>query len=120
MRAAVMRDSKLVIDDIALPEPASGEVLVKTLACGICGSDLHALKHARTLEGAAQDGRAVFQMDPREDVVMGHEFCAEILDYGPDTSRTLSAGTRVCSVPITLRDGQVRCVPADYRPCRDR
>ena len=26
--------------------PGPGEVLVRTLACGICGSDLHALKHA--------------------------------------------------------------------------
>lgn len=32
MRAAVMRDSKLVVDDVPNPEPGPGEVLVKTLA----------------------------------------------------------------------------------------
>ena len=37
MRATVMRNKKLVVDDIATPEPGAGEVLVKTLACGICG-----------------------------------------------------------------------------------
>src|SRR5206468_10681477 len=46
MRAAVMRKHQLVVADLPLPAPGPGEVLVKTLACGICGSDLHALKHA--------------------------------------------------------------------------
>lgn len=49
MRAVVMRDKKLVVDEIPEPQPAPGEVLVKTLACGICGSDLHALKHAERM-----------------------------------------------------------------------
>lgn len=39
MRAAVMRNSRLVIDTFPDPTPGEGEVLVKTLACGICGSD---------------------------------------------------------------------------------
>ncbi len=53
MRATVMRQKKLVVGDLPTPEPGPGEVLVKTLACGICGSDLHALKHAEKLvEGA--------------------------------------------------------------------
>lgn len=111
MRAAVMRDWKLVVDDIPLPQPGSGEVLVKTLACGICGSDLHALKHGPALSRAAkEDESTVFQMDFDRDVVMGHEFCAEILDYGPDTSQNLKPGTRVCSIPITLRNGEVQSV----------
>ena len=46
MRASVMRKQRLVVADVPLPAPGPGEVLVKTLACGICGSDLHALKHA--------------------------------------------------------------------------
>jgi len=33
----------------AAPVPARGQVLVKTLACGICGSDLHAAKHAHRM-----------------------------------------------------------------------
>ena len=49
MRAAIMRDKKLVVDNIPTPAPGAGEALVKTLACGICGSDLHALKHAEKM-----------------------------------------------------------------------
>ncbi|MBD3649459.1 MAG: alcohol dehydrogenase catalytic domain-containing protein, partial [Pseudomonadales bacterium] len=110
MRAAVMRDARLVVEDIATPEPGSGEVLVKTLACGICGSDLHALKHIEIFAESAREAdpdAPVFQMDPQKDLVMGHEFCAEILDHGPDTAKTLKPGTRICSVPITLRQGSV-------------
>lgn len=110
MRAAVMRDSSLVIDDIDVPEPAAGEVLVKTLACGICGSDLHALKHAQKMVAASEEAGGSFQMDLTKGVVMGHEFCAEVLDFGPGTERQLKPGDRVCSVPITLRGGQVMSV----------
>ena len=37
-----MRNKKLVVADVPVPQPGPGEVLAKTLACGICGSDLHA------------------------------------------------------------------------------
>ena len=97
MRAAVMRNLKIVTDDMPEPTPGPGEVLVKTLACGICGSDLHALKHAKQFVDNAPGGMG---MDIGRDVVMGHEFCAEILDYGPQTTRTHRVGTRVCSFPM--------------------
>src|ERR1700740_1966533 len=107
MRATVMRNKKLVVDDIETPEPGAGEALVKTLACGICGSDLHALKHAdRLVEGAKRTG-APFVMDLKRDVVMGHEFCAEIVDYGPQSSRAHKPGTRVCAMPVLLRQSGV-------------
>jgi threonine dehydrogenase-like Zn-dependent dehydrogenase len=102
MRAVAMRDHKLAVKDLPSPEPGPGEVLVKTLACGICGSDLHALKHTEKLvEGARRSGGA-FVMDPARDVVMGHEFCAEIVDHGPGSPKTLKPGTRVCALPILV------------------
>ena len=103
MRAAVMRDRKLIVADVPIREPGSGEVLVRTLACGICGSDLHALKHADKFAETSRraGGRP---MDPTRDVVMGHEFCAEIVEHGPRTTRALNPGTRVCSRPVLLRD----------------
>jgi threonine dehydrogenase-like Zn-dependent dehydrogenase len=103
MRAAVMRNKKLVVDNIATPVPGPGEALVKTLACGICGSDLHALKHAEKLVEAARRSGGPFIMDLKRDVVMGHEFCAEVVDYGPDTQRRFKPGTRVCAMPVLIR-----------------
>ena len=105
-----MRKGTLVVDEVALPEPGPGEVLVKTLACGICGSDLHALRHAeRFVENQRRVG-ARFVMDLARDVVMGHEFCAEVVEFGPKTERRLPVGTRVCSTPGLVRSDGVRTV----------
>jgi threonine dehydrogenase-like Zn-dependent dehydrogenase len=110
MRAAVMRSNRLVVAEIPLPEPGPGEVLVKTLACGICGSDLHALKHGEAFVEASRRAGSIFTMDLGRDVVMGHEFCAEIVAHGPDTRRTLAVGARVCSRPGLVRSDGVRAV----------
>ncbi|HYB90452.1 MAG TPA: zinc-binding dehydrogenase [Candidatus Binataceae bacterium] len=98
-----MRNHKLVVADIAQPKPEAGEVLVKTLACGICGSDLHALKHGERMVAASRQSGAPFVMDLKRDVVMGHEFCAEIVDFGPATERRFKPGQRVCSIPAVVR-----------------
>src|SRR5262245_17351828 len=78
MRAAVMRNRALVVAEVPTPEPAHGEVLVRTLACGICGSDLHALKHAECFVESSKRAGNPRVMDLSRDVIMGHEFCAEI------------------------------------------
>ncbi len=110
MRAAVMRNKKLIAADVPLPEPGPGEVLVKSLACGICGSDLHALKHADKLVESSKRSGAAFVMDLSRDIVMGHEFCAEIADFGPGTQKRLKAGSRVCSFPALIRATGIEAV----------
>uniref|UniRef100_UPI0030DC1175 alcohol dehydrogenase catalytic domain-containing protein n=1 Tax=Pseudomonas sp. EA_65y_Pfl1_P113 TaxID=3088692 RepID=UPI0030DC1175 len=86
MRAAIFRNGEIVVDRIADPKPVAGQVLVKTLACGICGSDLHARQHApRMVEMARKVGRK--PMDLTRDIVFGHEFCCEIVEFGPGTAR---------------------------------
>lgn len=110
MRAAVMRNKSLFVESISEPEPGPGQVVVKTLACGICGSDLHALKLAdRMVEAAVRSG-APFFMDPARDIVMGHEFCAEILAHGPETHKGMKPGTRVCSMPIAFGPSGIKTV----------
>ena len=107
MRATVMRDRRLVVADVPDPAPGPGEVLARTLACGICGSDLHALKHADLFASAYRRADGTALLDLSRDIVMGHEFCAEIVDHGPGTTRRLKPGTRVCSMPVLLRpDGR--------------
>jgi threonine dehydrogenase-like Zn-dependent dehydrogenase len=101
LRAAIFRKGEIVADTLPEPSPADGQVLVRTLACGICGSDLHARKHAhRMVEISRRLGHK--PMDLNRDVVFGHEFCCEILDYGPATQRKLKPGSRVCSLPALL------------------
>ncbi len=101
MRAAIFRGGDIVVDTLPEPKPAQGQVLVKTLACGICGSDLHAAKHAhRMVDISRRAGR--LPMDLSRDVVMGHEFCCEVIDYGPGTEKKVKPGTRVCAMPVML------------------
>ena len=110
MRATVMRNKRLVVDDVPTPVPGPGEVLVKTLACGICGSDLHALKYAdKLVEGAKRSG-GPFVMDLDRDIVMGHEFCVEVVDHGPGTKKDFKAGSRACSMPVLIRTTGVETV----------
>jgi threonine dehydrogenase-like Zn-dependent dehydrogenase len=83
--AAYTTAAGVEVGEVPEPVPGEGQVLVAPLSSGICGSDLH-----------MADEFAAFGDDaPR--IVMGHEFCAEILEAAPGSS--FGAGTRVVSVP---------------------
>ena len=102
MRAAVLRGGHVearVIDD---PIPGRGQLLVRSLACGICASDLHFMDHP---EAGADDDSGMSTYDQDVDIVMGHEYCAEVVDYGPGTDRRIPVGTRVSSLPILATPG---------------
>ena len=105
MRAVVMRNGELVLDEVPDPVPEEGELLVRVLACGICGSDLHALLRAGRIRDGEQEEDDSLLGTTGGDMVMGHEFCAEIIEFGPGTERTLELGARVVSVPSLLRPG---------------
>jgi threonine dehydrogenase-like Zn-dependent dehydrogenase len=110
MRAVVMRNSKLVVDTVADPVPGPNEALVRTLACGICGSDLHALEHADRMVEAARESGAPSFMDPARDVVLGHEFCVEVVEFGPSTTSRLRPGDRAVSMPVMIRPPRIEAV----------
>jgi threonine dehydrogenase-like Zn-dependent dehydrogenase len=107
MRAAIFRDGQIRVDTLPDPVPEPGQVLVKTLCCGICGTDLHAAKFTSEFVGLARRSGGRFGLDPSRDVVFGHEFCCEVVDYAPDTPKRLKPGTLVCSMPMTLRGNEV-------------
>jgi threonine dehydrogenase-like Zn-dependent dehydrogenase len=102
MRAAIFRGGDLVVDTMPAPVPAQGQALVKTLACGICGSDLHAAKHAHRMVEVTKRIPGRTPMDLSRDIVFGHEFCCEVLDYGLKTEKKLKPGTRVCAMPVMI------------------
>ena len=96
MKAAVLLAGKIALEDVPAPTPLAGQIVAKTLVCGICGSDLHARDHATHLCDLLH--RAGFRgfMDPEKPVIMGHEFCCEILE----SAGNLRAGTRVVAPPF--------------------
>jgi threonine dehydrogenase-like Zn-dependent dehydrogenase len=100
MKAAIFRGGDIVVGEVPEPKPSAGQVLVKTLACGICGSDLHAAKHAPHMVAMSKRLPGRVPMDLSRDIVFGHEFSCEVLDYGSDTERRLKPGARAVSMPI--------------------
>jgi threonine dehydrogenase-like Zn-dependent dehydrogenase len=101
MRAVVVRDGALVVGEVERPVPGPQQVLARVRACGVCGSDLHALDHARARR---LDG-----------VIMGHEFVAEIVEVGPGAERW-APGTRVVSTP-SMPPAEVAATAAAAGPC---
>ena len=105
MRAVVMRDRRLVVDEVEELRPKAGQVIADVLACGICGSDLHALAHAdrmvemSSLSTDPSDPMSPEIMDPAHDVVMGHEFCAEVVELGENVGNA-AVGDIVVSMPM--------------------
>lgn len=69
--------------DVPVPTPASGEILIKVEAAGICGTDRHLFKG----EFPSVAGKT-----------LGHEFSGVVIDSG-DT--TIETGTRVTCDPNT-------------------
>ena len=70
------RDRPLVIEDLRLDAPRSGEVLVRMVASGVCHSDLHVV-----------DG----DWERPLNVVLGHEGAAVIEELGPGVEERFPA-----------------------------
>jgi len=108
MRAASLKSGTIYVkEDVPEPVPEFGTVLVQVKACGICGSDLHFAKHGAQMMALGQEMSGMPAMgdgpmlDLDRDVYMGHEFCAEVLEVGPDTVGP-APGTLVTSIPVLL------------------
>lgn len=93
------------VEDVPDPVPQAGEVLARPLACGICGSDLHAAQHTEEFVRTSIESGGAFKLTTLDPVVLGHEFCCEIVDYGPGCERKLPIGSHVCAVPGLPRGG---------------
>ncbi|EID12289.1 hypothetical protein MXEN_14536 [Mycobacterium xenopi RIVM700367] len=102
MRAAVLRDGRMVYrDDVPEPVPGPGQVLVAVRSCGICGSDLHFAAHGEEMLSLSKQMGAGVGAEFHRDIIMGHEFSAEVLEAGPETD-THPPGTLVTSIPVVL------------------
>lgn len=103
MRAAVVRHGNVVIENRPVPEPGPGQVLVRTVACGICGSDLHLVRHGARMMQMVRDlgGEPDNLVDG---LIPGHEFVATIEAFGSQTRQTLRRGQRIVAPPF-LRVG---------------
>ena len=103
MRAVVLRNRLLAVEDIPEPVAGPGQVLVQTKACGICGSDLHFVHHAERMLELSREGGSTGTLDLGLGVVLGHEFVGEVLETTPASGTTAKAGDRVVALPVNFR-----------------
>ena len=84
MKAAVVRsfDRPLEIEDLPIPEPASGQVLVRVETCGLCHTDIHA-------------ARGEWPIKPSPPFIPGHEGVGVIERLGDGPMYGLEPGMRV-------------------------
>lgn len=115
MKAVVCQNTELAVRDLKAPVPGRGQVLLKVLRCGICGSDLHLRQHCDHM--GAMIARAGYPGFPtaQDAVVFGHEFCGEVLAHGPGCKGKERTGTRVCAVPLLRQPGAVDLIGLSAR-----
>jgi len=73
----VWKNVRANLKDVPVPEIKNDEVLIKVGACGICGSDLHAVE-------TDEEGYTTYASHLKFPVILGHEFSGEIVDKGKD------------------------------------
>ncbi|MGH7822374.1 MAG: alcohol dehydrogenase catalytic domain-containing protein, partial [Candidatus Binatia bacterium] len=99
MKAAVLQDTAtLAVEDVTAPTPEPGELVLAVRDCGICGSDLHAVK----------------SMPPG--TIFGHEFSGEVAAVGEGVSGW-KIGDRAVSLPFFSCGGCGRCQAGDGMFC---
>ncbi len=106
MKAAVLYEEfqPLVVEDLDLEGPRSGEVLVKLAASGVCHSDLHYIKGAR---------------EHPMPVVLGHEGAGTVEEVGPNVTYARPGDHVVLSfVPTCGRCSY--CVKGRHNLCEAR
>ncbi len=96
MKAVVCKaKNRLAVEDVPKPQAGAGQVVLRVRACGICGSDLHALEYGFAESGGIGTRYALSSVGN----VMGHEFCGEVAEVGAGVD-AFKPGDRVTSLPF--------------------
>ncbi|CAM3544123.1 MULTISPECIES: NAD(P)-dependent alcohol dehydrogenase [Saccharibacillus] len=106
MKAAVMHELRqITIEEVPVPEIGPNEVLIRVMAVGICGSDLHYYDHGR-IGNYVVDGP----------FVLGHECAGEIAAVGAEAAQ-FKVGDRVAIEPGVTCGKCEMCKAGRYNLC---
>ena len=106
MTAAVLYAPRdLRIEQRPVPTPSEGEVLVRILSVGVCGSDVHYYEHGRIADFVV-----------RSPLVLGHESSGQIVEVGKGVSRA-RVGERVAIEPGVPCGHCGQCRAGRYNLC---
>ena len=106
MTAAVLHaPHDLRIEQRPMPTPTEGEVLVRILSVGVCGSDVHYYEHGR-----------IGDFVVRSPLVLGHETSGQIVEVGKGVSLA-RVGERVAIEPGEPCNRCDQCKAGRYNLC---
>jgi (R,R)-butanediol dehydrogenase/meso-butanediol dehydrogenase/diacetyl reductase len=115
MRAAVYHGPRdLRLESVPEPEPGPGDVKLRVIYNGICGSDLHEY----------YDGPVTTRTTPhpltgvKNPVILGHELCGEVVSCGAGVE-DLSPGDLVAVEPLETCGRCIWCAAGQYNHCPD-
>lgn len=128
----VWRNPRFRWEEVAEPEIGPDEVLLRTRACGVCGSDTHCYEHD-------DQGYILFSGPVKTPVICGHEYAAEVVAVGKSVqnlrvgSLVVGEGMLSCGVCEACRVGNPNQCPflemlgfsapgafASYLPAKER
>src|ERR1700738_3933856 len=102
MRAGVYREKGIVrVEKVPVPEVATGEVLIKVAACGICGTDI----------------KKIYQRYVEPPQILGNELAGTVVAVGPGVTKWLP-GDRVMSFHHTPCGGCFYCKNRLFSQCK--
>lgn len=108
MRAVVLTGGRLEVGEVPDPVPGPGHLLLRTLSCAICASDVHFMDHGAHGD---PDDPLFGGYRPEDAIVMGHEFVGVVVGHGSgvDAAR-FPMGARVTSIPALPTEGGLRII----------
>jgi threonine dehydrogenase-like Zn-dependent dehydrogenase len=105
MRAAVLKGyQSIAIENVPVPEPKPGEVLMKVMATGLCGSDMHGYSGTHPLI--------------RWPVILGHEASGVVAQCGEGVENW-KAGDEVVLEPLIVCKKCEACLSGSYHLCSE-
>ena len=86
------RERGLALDEVPVPSPGPGEVLVRVEAASVCGTDLHIFRY---------DEWAARRIEPP--LTLGHELCGTVVALGANVRHVAEGRLRLGREPRHLR-----------------
>ena len=97
------------IRQVPVPKPGQAEVLIRVLATAVCGTDKHIYQWDPSM--------AALVKPPR---IYGHEFCGEIVGFGPGGKRPHLHEGQYVSAEMHVTDGSCRpCLTGRRHICEN-
>jgi L-iditol 2-dehydrogenase len=103
--AILAKPKQFLLQKGKIPPLSKGDVLVKVICCGICGSDVHTFM-----------GHNPFVELP---AILGHELIGEVVEVGSQVS-SVKVGNRVTYEPTNECGTCLYCIAGNYHLCINR